>query len=143
MKKLFAIIMMVVALTTACEARDHFTRDVSVLPTQAQQTLKKYFTKVNHIKIDKGLLGVDGYDVILTDGTEVEFNSNGDIKEVESYKGVPKALMPKALTEYVARNHSGAKIVKLDVDRNKYEIELDNGIELEFDRSGRFLRMDR
>ena len=143
MKKILAIVMTLALFVASACASDTYTNNPSALPAQAQQTLKKYFkSKVNHIKIDKKLTGTD-YDVVLNDGTEIEFKGNGDLKEVESYNGVPAAILPQTVVKYVKAHYKGAKIVKLDIDRNKYDIELDNGIELEFDRAGNFLRMDR
>ena len=144
MKKILTVLIaaMAMLITTSCYA-DTYSSNPNVLPAKAQQTLKKYFSgKVNHIKIDKNFLGKSDYDVILSDGSEIEFNCDGDVKEVESNTGVPAGLMPKSIVTYVSRNYKGAKIVKLDVGHSKYEIELSNGIDLEFDRSGRFLRVD-
>lgn len=144
MKKIITLIMAAILSIGAISARDTFTSDPKALPAGAQKTLTQFFkkAKVDHIKIDRNIGGAD-YDVILNDGTEIEFNSHGELKEVESYSGIPTGLMPAAVGKYLNANYKGQKIVKLDVKRNKYELELQSGIELEFDRSGRFLRLDR
>lgn len=145
MKKIFAFMLMLVSMVTAVQASDIYTKDPSVLPVAAQQTLSKFFPKksVNHIKVDKKFLGNEDYEVVLNDGTEIEFDSKGQVKEVDNYNGVPSGMMLKAINTYIKNNFKGSKVIKLEVDRNSYEVELSNGVELKFDRAGKFLRMDR
>ena len=55
---------------------------------------------------------------------------------------VPSSVVPKAISDYVSRNYKGQKIVELEINKNNYEVQLRNGLELKFDRSGRFLKAD-
>jgi len=127
-------------------ARERVVYDISELPQAARVTLNKFFkgTKVNHIKIETGLFGGTEYEVTLDNGCEIEFDGKGNYTEVDcGYRGVPDNLLLKSIRDYVNKNYNGQKIGKLKVKKNKYEVELMNGTELEFDRSGRFLREDR
>lgn len=142
---LLGALAFVAALTAS--AKDEYSTDPAVLPTQARELIQTTFGKnsVNHIKIDKDLFGVDGYDVILSNGTEVEFDSKGRLKEVSCNREgrVPDKLIMKSIRDYVAKNYKGQNIVKYDVKRNGYEVELRSGLELEFDSAGQFKRIDR
>ncbi|MDE7160186.1 MAG: PepSY-like domain-containing protein [Muribaculaceae bacterium] len=40
-------------------------------------------------------------------------------------------------------NHKGASIVGIEKERYGYEVELSNGIEMRFDKQGRFVRYDK
>ena len=55
---------------------------------------------------------------------------------------VPSKLILPAIQKYVKANYPSAAIVQIDIDRNKYEVELNNGLDLEFSRDGRFLKVD-
>lgn len=126
-------------------ARDQISHDPSVLPVAAQQMLKKYFpkSKVNHIKIDDKVLGGKEYDVVLDNGTEVEFDKDGSYKEVDCGRmGVPDQLILRPIREYVSRNFKGVKVVTIEKKRNGYELELLDGRDLYFDRAGNFIKVD-
>ncbi|MBD5267068.1 MAG: hypothetical protein HDS41_02605 [Bacteroides sp.] len=145
MKKLLFSLLAILATVTVASARDKVSRDVSDLPKEAQVTLTRHFPKtgVSHIKIEKHTFGGTEYDVILVNGTEVEFDSDGKWTEIDcGHEAVPSELILKPIRDYVAKNYKGQKIVKISVERSKYEIELSNGRELEFNRAGEFLRID-
>lgn len=144
MKKFIALIAVILISVGVVQARDTYSTDSSVLPQVARQFLKKHFkASVNHIKIDKSVIGGTDYEVVLNDGTELDFNSDGNIKEIDGGRnGIPQSVLLKSIVTYISRNYKGAKVVKLDVNRNDYEVELCNGIYLKFDRAGNFLRVD-
>ena len=126
-------------------ARDEVTRDANVLPEQAKNILKTHFPKIhiNHIKVDKHTFGGDDYDVVLNDGTELDFDNKGNLKEIDcGASAVPATLILKPIRDYVANNFSGQKIVTLDINSNYYDIELSNGVDLVFDRAGNFKKID-
>ena len=144
MRKLFLIMALVVTILTA-SARDTYSHDVGVLPVAAQTILKNNFkAKVSHIKIDKTLGKVSEYDVVLTDGTEVSFDSKGNWKEVEVgvNKSIPSALVPAEIRNYVKQHQKNSPIVGIEKNRSGYEIELANGVEMKFNSDGKFLRYD-
>lgn len=145
MKKLLAILAVVMLAVLPAAARDRVTTDVNVLPANAQKILNTHFKgiKVNHIKIDSNVIGQKDYDVILCNGFEIDFDKDGNIDEVDcGYEAVPAGLILKPIRDYVAQNFSGQKIVSMDVNRHSYDIELSNGTELVFDRNGNFRRID-
>ena len=144
MKKFLLMLTALVAMSGQAFARDKVTRDVNVLPQPAKTMLTRYFTQtgVNHIKIDKSVLGND-YEVVLNDGTELDFDKNGNLKEIDTGRaGVPDGLVMKSIRDYVASNYPGQKIVNMDIERSGYDIELANGTDLVFDRAGNFKRID-
>lgn len=147
--KLKALIIAAAAVLTAAtaSARDTYSHDPVVLPSAASELIAKHFpkAKVSHIKIDNHTFGGKDYDVVLTDGTEIDFDSNGNLKDVDCgrYGKVPSALVPENVRNYVKRTYPKSAVVKIDVKRNGYEVELQSGVELEFDRQGNFKRIDR
>lgn len=145
MKRILFIFALVMGLSFSAMARGEYAHDDSVLPEPAKNTISnKFDAKVSLVKIEKKFGKVDEYEVILTNGTEVTFDRSGNWKEIEtSIKSeVPNDFIPKAMKEFVKKNHKNAKIVGLEKDSKGYEAELSNGIELKFDTSGNFLRYD-
>lgn len=126
-------------------ARDNYSHDVNVLPVAAQTILKNNFkAQVNHIKIEKEWGKIREYEVILTDGSEISFDSKGNWKDIEVRKNasVPSALVPKAISTYVKQNQKKVNITGIEKNRNGYEVELSNGVEMKFNSEGKFLRYD-
>lgn len=144
-KRIIMRVAIAMAGVFTASASDIFSRDISTLPTVARELIVKNFkANVSLIKVDKTLGHIDEYDVVLTDGTEISFDNKGNMKEVETSetKAVPKGLVPAAITNYVASSHKGQRIVSIEKKRNGWEVELSNGIDIRFDKEGRFVRYD-
>ena len=143
MKKLLALCAVVAALFMFASC-DKTTTSTADLPQKAQTALKTIFPKatVGLIKIESGISGKE-YEVNLGDGTEVEFDSNGDWKEINGkVNPVPASVIPKPISDYVAANFSGQTVNKIEKKKNGYEIELSSGTDVDFDAAGHFLRVD-
>ncbi len=144
-RKIFALFAIVILAVAGASARDKVYRDASVLPQQAQLTLKKAFPKasVNRVKVDQDLLGVKDYEVVLNNGTEIEFSKTGEWKEVDcGHKAIPQLFVMKSIRDFIFKNHKGRSVVKIEKDDKRYDVELDDGTDMEFDRAGNFLRYD-
>lgn len=115
------------------------------LPKTAQTFLSKNFAgqkAVQSIK-DKGILSTE-YEALLDNGTKVEFDSDGNWKEVDSKNGtaLPTGFISNKITSYVTKNFPTQKISKIEKDSRKFEVELTSGLDLEFDSDGNFVRID-
>lgn len=102
--------------------------------------VKTYFPQTEVLASIKD--GLD-YDVTLGDYTQIGFDGNlfgklewdeVDCKHASIYTSVPAALVPQQITDYVGRIHGTQTIVKIAKDNRGWEIELSNGIEIEFDK---------
>ena len=145
MKKFLLTLIAVFSITAIASARDIYSHDASVLPKAAQSTINKNFkAKVSVVKIDKDFGRISEYEAILTDGTEISFDRHGNWDNIETSasSSVPEALIPAAISTYVKKNYAGQKIVGIDKERNGYEVELTNGLDLKFNKQGEFLRYD-
>lgn len=144
MKKLM-LLFAILACVFCASARDSYSHDAGILPVAAQTTLKNNFkAKVSHIKIEKDFGHITEYDVVMTDGSEISFDSKGNWKEIEvgQKSSVPSAFIPAAISTYVKANQKNAKIVGIEKHRSGYEVELSNGVEMKFNSEGKFLRYD-
>ena len=137
--------MMLLAIAGVAKAEDYYAHDASVLPAAAKNVLKKNFkAEVSVVKIDKTLGRVSEYEVVLRDGSEIDFDAKGNWKSVETANSVavPVAMVPKAIGDFVRKNHKGDRIVGIEKNRNDYEVTLSSGIDIEFTKAGAFKKYD-
>lgn len=122
-------------------ALDKYTINREDLPESAQQFLTTYFpqAKVSMVKTDKHFLKKTDYDVKLVDGTKIEFSNSGKWTSVDcKKKAVPQDIIPKAIRNYVKKNYTDGKIVKIEKTSSKYEVKLSDNVELTFNLLGQF-----
>lgn len=146
MKKYLLMLGLLIGITAAASAKDTYAHDASVLPEAARTTIANNFkSKVSVVKIDKDFGRISEYEVTLTDGTEISFDSKGNWENVETNnaKSVPAGFIPKAISDYVAKNQPNTRIVGIDKERNGYEVELSNGVDIKFNKDGQFVRYDK
>lgn len=144
MKKILFVLLAVVAAMSV-SAKDNISHDPAILPEAARTVIKNnYKADISFIKIDKDWGRISEYEVILTDGSEVKFDSKGNWEEAESRRNgsVPDFFVLKPIRDFVAKNHPGQKVVGIDKERKGYDVTLTNGIDIEFDAQGNFKRYD-
>lgn len=130
-------------LTIATQAQKKI--NTSELPQGAMAFLDKHFKGVA-IKVAKkdAEHGEKGYEVILQDETEIEFWKDGAWREVDGKgKPIPTAYISAVITDYVAKNYPNEKITHIDYGHKDVDVDLTNKIDLEFDKSGRFLKANK
>ena len=146
MKKLFLLCLCLFSLSLVSWAGHDKPIQVSELPKKAQEFLQSHFAgqSVALAKVDKELMH-HSYEVIFDNGNEVEFNKKGEWTSVDCKQSqVPAALVPKRIQEYVGKHYPKAKIRKIELtDHKGYEVKLDNGFELEFDKKMNIKDIDR
>ncbi len=124
-----------------------FAKDKVQPFTQASPEIKEYILKhfpsgkVALYKIDSHLFSKK-YKVLFEDGTKLNFNKDNQIIEIDSKNKLPDTVIPPKLLTYVKDNYPKNYITEWELKRNKQEIELDNGLELEFTLEGDFIRID-
>lgn len=88
-------------------------------------------------------VGSKSYDVVLKNGTKLEFDKKGNLTEVECKQGtVPYRLIPQAIKNYLKANYPRQTVKKLEIKKNEYEVELANGLELTFNNRFQLVDMD-
>lgn len=114
------------------------------LPAKAQEFISTYYAneEVSHIILDRDVISID-YRVTFLSGTKLEFNSDGEWKEVDTRNGiVPNDLVPQAIAEYINKNYPNREIT--EINRNHYytEVTLNGGLELTFNKSYQLVDVD-
>lgn len=133
MKRIFTLVLVVMAASVSAAVFAGTPIEQTELPKAAQTFLSKYFSgvEVRKAEKDRGHRGME-YEVDLVGGAEVDFNADGEWKEVKAARGnaVPAAIVPAAIAKYVKTNFEGQTIVEIARKRGGYEVELSNGSEL-------------
>jgi len=116
------------------------------LPDTAQKFIKQNFgseTIQNVIK-EADTMG-DKYKVQLGNGIKVEFDANGEWKEVKAElanQSVGALFLPQTMRDYLNKNYPDIGIESVDRDGKGIDVELLNNVDLKFDTNGNFLRID-
>ena len=79
------------------------------------------------------------YEITLSNGTELEFNSSFLLTSAENYSKLPDSLIPESILLYVKSNYPNNVIQEWELEYGHQEVELNNGVELTFNSSGKFL----
>ena len=144
--KTIKILTMTLLLTfqaAVCSGKDKVIT-FEELPVAAQTFIGNYFSgkQVSLVKKDKDGLKTH-YDVVLADGTKLEFDSKGEWRDIEVRADeVPAALVPSEIKSYVSQKYPGQRIMQIDRSHNGYEIELSNKLDLKFNKQFKLTRID-
>ncbi|WP_437921658.1 PepSY-like domain-containing protein [Sphingobacterium sp. LRF_L2] len=115
------------------------------LPTKGQSFIKQYFAEDNVVSVtlDTEYMIFKEYEVVLRDGSKVEFDATGNWTKVKmKRKQVPLKITPAAILKYIDKSFPNNFVVEIKRSRQMYEVKISNGLELEFNKKGDFLRID-
>jgi len=85
----------------------------------------------------------DDYKIRYQSGETVEFDKKGNWTDIECESSqVPVELIPAEIKANVKASFPGATITKLERDRRGYSIEMNNGLELEFNKKFKVVEVD-
>jgi len=111
----------------------------SEIPDQISAYVSKNFPGKN---IENVFWDNHEYEVKLDDRTELEFEKNFSIKEIESDTPLPQTVVPVKIWKFVTTRYPKQKIRSWKILNSGQEIELNNDIDLFFDLNGNFIRID-
>ena len=106
--------------------------------------LSKHFKgqKVMLSTIESGVVS-RSYDVVLRNGTKLEFDKKGNLTEIDCKQGiVPSQLIPQPIKNYLKENYRGEAVRKIEWNKKEYEVELTNGIDLTFNKHFQLIDID-
>lgn len=150
MKRVTATLLAIIATATTAFATSLYItsedRPVSYdeLPAEAKSFIENNFAndEVSHIILDRDIISVD-YNVSLTSGTKLEFNSRGEWKEVDTRNSiVPNNIVPQAIAEYIKKNYPNREITEIKRNHTYTEVTLKGGLELTFNKNYNVVDVD-
>lgn len=117
------------------------------LPDEAQTFLQAHFADagIASVSAEDEDDGTKNYEVTFADGRTIEFDREGYWTDIECRGGeVPEAILPKQIARFVARRHPGQYVTAIErIARGGYEVWLDNGRGITFDRKYRVIDAPR
>ena len=148
MKRIFRILMIAICCMVSCNMAANAGNDkpisVNALPAKAQTLLNNHFNsqKVMLATIESGVVS-RSYDVVLQNGTKLEFDKKGNLTEINCKQGiVPALLIPQAIKNYLKDNYAGQSVKKIEMNNDEYEVELTNGLDLTFNKHFQLIDID-
>lgn len=146
MKKYFVAVALLFAGIVGAHA-DGKERPITVdqLPKPAQEFVNTYFKDltVAYAVAERDSFKEE-YEVVFTDRTEVDFRQDGQWKSVErKYSALPEAIVPQQIRDYLtAQHYDNLEVRKIESKAYGWEVELSNGMEIEFDRIFKVVDID-
>ena len=115
----------------------------SDLPNNISTWINTHFPNNAILQIIKDVDGLKRtYDITLEGNIQLEFNRSGEIIDIDSDTQLPDSVIPSKILSYVDTNYPNQFITDWELDDRKQQVELNNGIELIFNKDGDFLRID-
>ena len=143
MKKIRAFLLMAIVMTMSLGVMandDDRVITYHQLPQSAQTFLKRHFAKKVPLVVTADW---DDYNIRYESGEKIEFDNKGNWKDVECYSSkVPDAIVPDQIKAYLKKNYAGKSVIKIERRRMGYEIKLNNGMEVEFNRNFQVIDLD-
>ena len=141
---LMIAICCMVSYNTVANAGNDKPISVKAQPAKAQTLLTKHFSnqKVVLATIESNVIGKN-YDVVLKNGTKLEFDKKGNLTEIDCKQGtVPTQFIPQAIKNYLKANYARQSVKKIEMNKNEYEVELTNGLDLTFNKHFQLIDID-
>ncbi len=109
---------------------------VNELPKSALEFIKTHYSSATVSKVEKDW---NSYEVKLSNGVEIDFKTNGDLKEIDGkYTPIPDTVLSNVLAK-AKQSQNGAKLMELEKKSNGYELKFSNNMEVYIDDKGEIL----
>ncbi|MCM1371670.1 MAG: PepSY-like domain-containing protein [Bacteroides sp.] len=119
------------------------------LPENAKSYISRHFenSTINHYEKETDLLDIEHKVYVSYNGVSfrLEFDKYGNVTEICSIDNktpLPQSVLPVKITQHAKQKFPNANIIEWEKKRSTQSIELDNGVELIYNRNGDFLRID-
>ncbi len=147
MKKLILAFFALSLTFVACSDDDN-TPDPNVineadLPTEIRTYVSTYFADRTFNRAEMETENNEtSYHVFFDGNLRLEFNGTYEIVDIDDDDVLPDSVIPQSILNYVALNYPNNIITDWEIEDGYQEVELDNGLELEFTLEGIFIRVD-
>lgn len=142
--RIFVVAYIMFATIFTANADNDRAINFEQLPEKSKTFIDEYFkgVDISYIKEERELLS-KSYEVFFVDGSKVEFDTKGEWDTVDSFKdAIPEGIAPAEIVKYVEERHPSTYIVSIERDRKDYEVELNNNLEIKFDKMFNVIRYD-
>ncbi|HOG67622.1 MAG TPA: PepSY-like domain-containing protein [Bacteroidales bacterium] len=139
--KIWIVATVMVFSFTSCEREKIISS--SDLPSEITSYISTHFPNNVIIQV---VLERDGltktYDILLSESISLEFNRKKEIIDIDGVTQLPNSVIPEKILQYVNTNYPTNFITDWELEYKNQQVQLDNGLNLEFNMNGDFLRID-
>ncbi|MDY0344033.1 MAG: PepSY-like domain-containing protein [Lentimicrobium sp.] len=112
-------------------------------PAEIKTYIETHFSDLAILQVVKDKDGTKTtYEVRLEGGFVLEFNRKMEVIEIEGLDRLPDSVIPAKILDYINQNFPANYIIEWELEGKNQEVKLDNKLEIQFDMSGEFLRID-
>ena len=133
---IFSLISAFCLIFNSLDARI-ITANPDKLPLPVQNFIATHFPslRITIIKIDSD--PKQHYEVLLSNGYSIIFPKRGNWTSIDGgTENIPASFLPDNIGKYLDSIHASDKICAIKRDKSSYEISLDNGSKLYFNKKG-------
>ena len=143
MKKILSVVLLALTFSFTVSADERII-SYDLIPEPVKALVAAHFdaTQIAYVTLDKGLIDSE-YEIRFNDGRSLEFNKAGELLKADcKATAVPAALIPEPVKAYLKAHFPKAFITEWVKDDRGYKAELNNGLDLKFNRKYEFVRID-
>lgn len=136
------VLTIVLALSFAsCDNQEVIAADK--LPPKIKSYIAKHFPDDSIVQVFKSRDGLTKtFDIYLSGNNNLEFNRKNQIIGIDGGMSIPTSVISPQIRQYVKKKYVNQQITAWELDGKNQHIVLSNGIDLEFNKKGEFLRID-
>lgn len=139
--KSFFLSLIGMTFLTSCEKEEIISS--LDLPIEINSYISTHFPNKSILQVIKDKDGLTkSYDILLNENVSLEFNRKNEIIDIDGNSKLPDSVIPDKILQFIALKYAANFITDWQLDGNNQQVELDNGLDLEFNMKGEFLRID-
>lgn len=113
------------------------------LPSEITSYISTHFPNNSIVQVIKDRDGLTKtYDILLSESISLEFNRKKEIIDIDGVTQLPNSVIPEKILQYVTTNYPANFITDWELDDKNQQVQLDNGLDLEFNMKGDFQKID-
>ena len=138
-------VLALAALVVSCSDDDNNNETLlseSEIPTEITAYQSLHFPDNPILEAVQHNENTQSYEIRLEGNFELDFDEAFNIIDIDGTTQLPDSVIPEDLLAYASENYAGNVITDWEIELNHQQIGLDNGVELEFEMDGTFIRID-
>lgn len=135
------LVITAILMLTSCDSEEIIPS--SDLPGEITTYISTHFQGHSIVQVIKDKEGLTKtYNVLLSESISLEFDKKNKIEDIDGVNQLPNSVIPEKILQYVEANYQANYIRGWELDGKNQQVQLDNGLDLEFTMNGDFLRID-
>ena len=138
--KTILTVLLSLLLLTGCDKEVLLPEDK--IPSEIHAYVQTHFSTTSISRAAKDKDGTELYEITLVNGVKLEFNEQKEIIDIDWNSKLPDSVIPTNILSYINSNYSSNFIIGWELQSGNQEVQLNNYLEVVFDLSGAFIRVD-